>query len=309
MNNMDVSHMSHQAKMQAAKMAEKAKSTTLKLAGQAGIPTSMPASNKEWQRVVLWSFWGVNMIIDIVYIGMSFATSTRLSKHIDVKFNVNYNTWRAPIAATVLGPLMVLVFNIMSCVILIRKSVNRSGPSFGYGFIMAWSFMMAFYCLLCGLILDSFSTDALSPSVSGNATDITGKPIATSSSWTAYYSQVYHGTVILNYICCGLFLIFFLAFVVFQGGISKHLNMYDAKTDRKRRPGHGHGRAGRSAVRQPERLRRARRVRRQHGVCALRSGSIPIQRRKRWHSQHYFVVPGGSSPLRAWSSFSRNGLF
>ena len=46
-------------------------------------------------------------------------------------------------------------------IIIYRKSINRNGPSFGYGFIMAWSFVMAFYCLLCGLVLDSFSTTAL----------------------------------------------------------------------------------------------------------------------------------------------------
>jgi hypothetical protein len=39
-----------------------------------------------------------------------------------------------------------------------RKSINKSGPGFGYGFIMAWTFVMFFYCLLCGLVLDSFST-------------------------------------------------------------------------------------------------------------------------------------------------------
>lgn len=31
--------------------------------------------------------------------------------------------------------------------------------------------------------------------------------------------------MVFNYICAALFIIFFIAFVVFQGGISKHLNM------------------------------------------------------------------------------------
>ena len=34
---------------------------------------------QEWQRVVLWSFWALNMLVNIIYIGMSFATSARLS--------------------------------------------------------------------------------------------------------------------------------------------------------------------------------------------------------------------------------------
>ncbi len=45
------------------------------------------------------------------------------------------------------------------------------------------------------------------------------------SGWTQYYSTVYQSTVVFNYICCGLFFVFFIAFVVFQGGISKHLQM------------------------------------------------------------------------------------
>jgi hypothetical protein len=80
------------------------------------------------------------------------------------------SAWRAPIAAAVIGGscntkvakptqplptpvsassnavcylpptggLMVIIFQIMSCAVLIRKSINKSGPSFGYGFIMAW---------------------------------------------------------------------------------------------------------------------------------------------------------------------------
>lgn len=48
-----------------------------------------------------------------------------------------------------------------------RKSINKSGPGFGYGFIMAWCFVMMFFMLLCGLVLDSFSgtvTESLEPS-------------------------------------------------------------------------------------------------------------------------------------------------
>lgn len=37
-----------------------------------------------------------------------------------------------------------------------RKSINKSGPGFGYGFIVAFCFTLAFFCLLCGLVLDGF---------------------------------------------------------------------------------------------------------------------------------------------------------
>ncbi len=49
--------------------------------------------------------------------------------------------------------------------------------------------------------------------------------VCAASGWTQYYTSIYHGTVVLNYICAALFFLFFLSFCVFQGGISKHLNM------------------------------------------------------------------------------------
>ncbi len=37
-----------------------------------------------------------------------------------------------------------------------RKSINRSGPGFGYGFLVAFCFTLAFFVLLVGLIMDGF---------------------------------------------------------------------------------------------------------------------------------------------------------
>lgn len=51
---------------------------------------------------------------------------------------------------------MVMLFQMLSCVILIRKTVNQTGPSFGYGFIAAWCFVMSFFTLLCGLVMEGF---------------------------------------------------------------------------------------------------------------------------------------------------------
>jgi hypothetical protein len=35
--------------------------------------------------------------------------------------------------------------------------MTKGGPGFGYGFIVAWAFVMSFFCLLCGLILQGFA--------------------------------------------------------------------------------------------------------------------------------------------------------
>jgi hypothetical protein len=53
---------------------------------------------------------------------------------------------RSPAVRDTTGGLMVIIFQIMSCAVLIRKSINRSGPSFGYGFIMAWYALQRLAC-------------------------------------------------------------------------------------------------------------------------------------------------------------------
>ena len=40
--------------------------------------------------------------------------------------------------------------------VMCRKSVQKGGPGFGYGFVCAFCFTLAFFCLLCGLVLDGF---------------------------------------------------------------------------------------------------------------------------------------------------------
>lgn len=44
----------------------------------------------------------------------------------------------------------------MVCPCMCRKSIQKGGPGFGYGFVCAFCFTLAFFCLLCGLMLDGF---------------------------------------------------------------------------------------------------------------------------------------------------------
>lgn len=37
-----------------------------------------------------------------------------------------------------------------------RKSIQKGGPGFAYGFVCAMCFTLAFFVLLCGLVLDGF---------------------------------------------------------------------------------------------------------------------------------------------------------
>lgn len=56
----------------------------------------------------------------------------------------------------ILSALLVIGMDLLSCITLIKKSINRAGPGFSYGFLVAMTFVLAFFLLLSGLILDSF---------------------------------------------------------------------------------------------------------------------------------------------------------
>lgn len=72
----------------------------------------------------------VVQLVDAVYVIMAWATATNLANasgnlHIEtpgatVRSFISNNIWRAPIAACALGGLMVVLFNLMSCIVLLR---------------------------------------------------------------------------------------------------------------------------------------------------------------------------------------------
>ncbi|MEW5307497.1 MAG: hypothetical protein WDW36_009888 [Sanguina aurantia] len=175
----------------------------------------------ECRRIMLWIFWTFNLLINAVYCFLTFLTAYNLLKtYNELKVEYSNTAWHAPIAASILGGLMVFMFNVLSCIILIKKTINRSGPGFGYGFIMAWCFVMAFFTLLCGLVLDSFSGTV--------ASDLASEP-----SWGAISTGVYSGTVVFCFVCMGFYVVFFICLAVFSRGISKQLGLFDKAYDDK----------------------------------------------------------------------------
>jgi hypothetical protein len=154
--------------------------------------------------------------------------------------------WRAPLAATLLGALLVFGFNMFSCIILIKKSINRSGPGFGYGFLVAFCFTLSFFCLLVGLIMDSFR-DVVKTSLQGSETPLRSPRAAivclpvrmhvpasprvpsltrcAETSWTKYSTEMYQGAEVFAFICFVMFMLFFLTLVIFQSAVTDHLGM------------------------------------------------------------------------------------
>ncbi|WIA23005.1 hypothetical protein OEZ86_009922 [Tetradesmus obliquus] len=188
----------------------------------------------EFKRICLWSFWVANLLVDAVYVIMAWATAANLANasgnlHIatwkdataTARSFISNNIWRAPIAACALGGLMVVLFNLLSCIVLIRKSIAKTGAGFGYGFIVAWAFVMSFFNLLCGLILEGFKSTV--------ETQLT-----TEAGWTSIMTGAYKATYIFGYIVCVMFMLFFLTLLLMQGAVTKEIGIYDQMQQQKR---------------------------------------------------------------------------
>lgn len=91
-------------------------------------------------------------LVDAVYVIMAWATATNLANasgnlHIEtwkdaqstVRSFVSNNIWRAPIAACALGGLMVVLFNLMSCIVLLRWVSWPSLLWWACAVLRAWS--------------------------------------------------------------------------------------------------------------------------------------------------------------------------
>ncbi|GLI62517.1 hypothetical protein VaNZ11_005173 [Volvox africanus] len=175
--------------------------------------------SKEAFRIILWMSWVTNMIVTTLYYLLSAVTFYKLlnASQQSGNFSETLRTldryWRAPLASCLLGALLVFGFNIFSCCILLKKSINRSGPGFGYGFMVAFCFTLAFFCLLVGLVMDSFKV-TIHNTLEGKNT-----------SWTKYSTELYVGAEVFAFICFVMFMLFFLTLVIFQGAVTDHLGI------------------------------------------------------------------------------------
>lgn len=177
----------------------------------------------ECKRIILWCTWVLNLLISAVYVLMSWATCNKLVFYFqELKVGYSNHIWRAPIAAAALGGVMVATFQLLSCFILIRKSLNKNtGPGFGYGFIVAWCFVLSFLTLLCGLVMQGF-------------TSVVQEQLQPQTNWTSRDTGAFQGTYCFAYICSGMFLFFFLCLLIFQTGVTKQLGIYEQMLAHKR---------------------------------------------------------------------------
>lgn len=169
--------------------------------------------NKEVRRIMLWMSWTINMLVTTIYYILSFVTSAALvSSSKELHIGISDQIWRAPIAAAVLGGILVLAFNLSSCLILLRNSIVKQGPGFGFGFIVAMCFTLSFFCLLCGIVLQGFE-------------DVVKQQLEPLSSWSSNKTGAFIGTVAMAYICFVMFILFAICLLVFQGAVTKELGL------------------------------------------------------------------------------------
>lgn len=190
-------------------------------------------SGGAWKRIVLWVFWSLSLLVTVFYVIVNFYTCSKLISYagnIDFwntsdltaqnlknvtasLFQDSHKIWRAPISATMLGGIMVLIYIVLSFIILLRKQIKRAGPGFGYGFVVAWCFVMSWFTLICALILDSFNKQAQ-------------RYYSQESGWN---QNAYVATYIVSYITAAMFMVFFVCMLLFQGGIEKRLGLAPTK--------------------------------------------------------------------------------
>ncbi|GBF99933.1 hypothetical protein Rsub_12626 [Raphidocelis subcapitata] len=190
----------------------------------------------EGKRIFLWTFWVANLLVDAVYVVMSWSTADNLSRasgnlHIEngwkqdvgqtARAFISNNIWRAPVAAAALGGLMVVLFNLLSCGVLLRRSMARGAAGFGYGFMLAWAFVLSFFTLLCGLVIEGFK-------------DVVVKELEKTENWTTLATGAFHASYAFSYIVSALFMVFFLVLLLLQNQITKELGIYETMHQHKR---------------------------------------------------------------------------
>mmetsp|Transcript_4537 Transcript_4537/g.7717 ORF Transcript_4537/g.7717 Transcript_4537/m.7717 type:complete len:333 (-) Transcript_4537:930-1928(-) len=187
--------------------------------------------NREAARVVLWMLWVTVWLLTSIYVLLAVITFAQLWQAASelsygLKDITHNKIWRAPLASLVLSALLTFGFNMTSCVTLIKKSVNRAGPGFSYGFMVAFSFSLSFFLLLCGLVLDGFRHEvkqSLEPQTYANGTTYGGV-----SNWSTYNSQAFIGTEVLALLSFCTYFLFGFALVFLQSAISDQLGINSA---------------------------------------------------------------------------------
>ncbi|KAL6747760.1 hypothetical protein V8C86DRAFT_2899110 [Haematococcus lacustris] len=188
--------------------------------------------SKEAGRIILWMVWVTVWLITSIYVALSVITFGKLWQAASEfsygpKDLAKSKIWRAPLTSLVLGSLLTFGFNLMSCVTLIKKSVNRGGPGFGYGFMVAFAFSLSFFLLLCGLVLDGFRDEVrtrLEPQTFPNGTT-TG-----AHSWSTYSSETFVGAEVLSLLSFVTYFLFAIVLVVLQSTVNEQLGIDNAST-------------------------------------------------------------------------------
>lgn len=142
---------------------------------------------------------------------------------------VSNSIWRAPIAACAIGGLLVVVFNLLSCFVLARRSYLRAAAGFGYGFMLAWALVLAFLCLMVGVVLQGFQ-DVVATRLAAAA----AAAEAGAEAWSPLATGAFNAAFGLAYVCAALYALFFLALLVFSREVSEGLGIAEQLRAHKR---------------------------------------------------------------------------
>lgn len=105
-------------------------------------------------RTCIWILWVTTTLITGTYAALSLVTFSNIYNTYDDEEDDDIaKELRAVLAASFFGSVMVFAFAVFAFLIILGKTIFRTGAGFSYGFITSSAIHMAITSLLCGLVL------------------------------------------------------------------------------------------------------------------------------------------------------------
>lgn len=158
---------------------------------------------------ILWTAWGISLVLSLAYAVLGAVTFNSLNK-VYQKFpqGQDRRILHGTMAAALGAPILVVLLDLVSLLILFYKTWKHNGTGFSYGFLDASFLHQSFFTLLSSFVLLSDR---------GLIDDFKETPL-----WTKVDSTVYSLTYVMGFVVTGAFILLFLLLIIFQSAVREH---------------------------------------------------------------------------------------
>ena len=176
---------------------------------------------------LVWGYWLLLALISGTYAALSFATFSHVYSAYDDGED-NNKAFRAVLAATIFGSVLVLLFLIFSFLVLLRSTVTSkkagSNPGSAYAFMLSSSLHMALTSLLCALVLHGFEEDVEEKLEEVESID-----------WQEVQTNTYQATWAFAFVAAGAYAFFFVWLFLAESAFAKS-STTPTQTQQNQRP-------------------------------------------------------------------------